>query len=109
LLGATTSRILVDIAGFLMAVYLIRSYLAGVADVVFYAKVLIMSFIMLAVLYSLSTFVSNGTATLIPYAIVGGAILFLCVRGFGLLTEEDKRYLEHSMPSRFGRLMRLLG
>ena len=40
LLGATTSRILVDIAGFLIAVYLIRNYLAGVADVVFYAKVI---------------------------------------------------------------------
>jgi O-antigen/teichoic acid export membrane protein len=108
LLGATTSRILVDIAGFLMAVYLIRNYLAGVADIGFYAKVFAMSFIMLAVLYSLSAFVSDGLVTLIPYALIAGAILFLCVRGFGLLTEEDKRYLEHFMPSRFSRLMRSL-
>jgi stage V sporulation protein B len=106
--GAATSRVLVDIAGFLMAVYLTKNYLAGVADVGFYAKVFATSFIMLAVLLSLSTFVSDRTMTLIPYSLIGGTILLLCVRGFGLLTEEDKRYLEHFMPSSLGRLMQIL-
>ena len=91
-----------------MTVYLTKNYLAGVADIGFYAKVLIISFIMLAVLFSLSTFVSDSTITLIPYILIGGAILLLCVRGFGLLTEEDKRYLEHFVPSRLNRLMRFL-
>ncbi len=108
LLGATTSRILVDIAGFLMAVYLTKNYLVGVADIGFYVKVFLMSFIMLAVLFSLSTFVSDRTTTLIPYFLIGGGILLLCVRGFGLLTEEDKRYLEHFLPSELSRLMRFL-
>ncbi len=108
LLGAVTSRILVDIAGFLMTVYLTKNYLAGVADIGFYAKVLIISFIMLATLFSLSTFVSDSTITLIPYILIGGAILLLCVRGFGLLTEEDKRYLEHFVPAKLNRLVRFL-
>jgi O-antigen/teichoic acid export membrane protein len=108
LLGATTSRVLVDVAGFLMTVYLTRRYLTGVADFRFYVKVVVMSLTMFAVLYSLSTYVSDGTITLIPYFIIGGAIVLLCVRGLGLLTEEDKRYLEHFVPSRLGRMMRLL-
>ncbi len=107
LLGAATSRILVDIAGFLMTVYLTRHYLSGVADIRFYVKVIVMSLISFAILSSLSAFVSDGTITLIPYFLIGGAILLLCVRGFGLLNEEDKRYLEHLTPSRLGRLARL--
>jgi stage V sporulation protein B len=106
LLGATTSRILVDIAGFIMTVYLVKNYLTNVADIGFYAKVSVTSFIMFAVLLSLSTFVSDEIVMLIPYVAVGGAILLLCMRSFGLLTEEDKRYLEHFMPSGLGRLMR---
>ena len=94
--------------GFLLTVYLIKNYLVDVADIGFYAKVSVMSLIMFAVLLSLSTFVSDRTATLVPYALIGGAILLLCVRGFGLLTEEDEKYLEHFMPSRLGRLMRFL-
>ena len=93
LLGATTSRILVDIAGFLLTVYLIKSYLVDVADIGFYAKVSVMSIIMFAALLALSTFVSGRTVTLIPYALIGGAILLLCIRGFRLLTEEDERSL----------------
>ena len=61
-----------------MAVYLIRNYLAGVADIRFYAKVLVMSFIMLAVLFSLSTFVSDGIVTLIRTPLLGEQF-FSCV------------------------------
>jgi len=108
ILGAATSRILVDIAGFLMAVYLTKSYLAGVADVGYHAKVFASSFIMLGVLFSLSKFVSNRTLTLVPYALIGTAVFLLCARGLQLLTEEDKKYLEHFMPASLGRLMRML-
>jgi stage V sporulation protein B len=108
ILGAATSRILVDVAGFLMAVYLTKSYLTGVADIGFHAKVFVASFIMLGVLFSLSKFVSNRTLTLIPYALIGGVVLLLCARGLRLLTEEDKRHLEHFMPVILSRLMHLL-
>ncbi len=108
ILGAATSRIVVDIAGFLMAVYLTKAYLAGVADVGFHAKVIASSLIMLGVLFSLSKFLSNRTLTLGPYALIGAAVFLLCARGLQLLTEEDKRYLEHFMPASLGRLMRML-
>ncbi len=108
ILGAATSRILVDVAGFLMAVYLTKSYLAGVADVGFHTKVFVASFVMLGALFSLSKFVSNRTLTLAPYALIGVVVFLLCARGLRLLTEEDKRYLEHFMPATLGRLMRLL-
>jgi O-antigen/teichoic acid export membrane protein len=108
LLGATTSRILVDVAGFLLAAYLTKNYLGGIADIGFYAKVFAMSFIMLAALSSLSIFVSDRTITLLPYALVGGTIVLLCARGFRLLTEEDKVYLEHFMPSKLGKLVQSL-
>jgi O-antigen/teichoic acid export membrane protein len=108
LLGAATSRTLVDVAGFLMAVYLTKSYLKGVADIDFHGKVIASSFIMLGVLFSLSKFVSNRTLTLIPYTLIGVAVFLLCARGLRLLTEEDKRYLEHFMPNSVSRLMRVL-
>jgi O-antigen/teichoic acid export membrane protein len=108
LLGAATSRVLVDVAGFLIAMYLARNYLRGVADIGFQAKLFVASSIMLAVLFSMSKFISNTAFTLIPYGLLGGVVLLLCVRWLGLLTEEDKRYLEHFMPRTLGRLMRML-
>jgi O-antigen/teichoic acid export membrane protein len=108
LLGAATSRTLVDVAGFLMAVYLTKSYLKGVADIDFHGKVFASSFIMLGVLFSLSKFVSNRTLTLLPYTLIGVAVFLVCARGLHLLTEEDKRYLEHFMPNGLSRIMRTL-
>jgi O-antigen/teichoic acid export membrane protein len=108
LLGAATSRTVVDVAGFLIAVYLTRNYLRGVADVRFQAKIIASSLVMLGVLFSLSKFVSNRALTLIPYSLIGVAVLLMCVRALRLLTEEDKRHLEHFMPSSLARVMRLL-
>ncbi len=108
LLGAATSRILVDIAGFMMALYLTKSYLSAVPDVGFQAKVLASSFIMLVALSCLSVFLSHRTMTLLPYSIVGGAIFLLCARGMHLFTEEDRRYIENFMPRSMSRLVRVL-
>ena len=108
LLGAATSRILVDVAGFLVALYLTRSYISGVADFGFHAKVLVSSFIMLVVLASLSAFVSDRTMTILPYALVGMGIMLICARGMHLLTEEDKQHLEHFVPRSMGRILRAI-
>ena len=107
LLGATSSRIAVDIAGFLIAVYLTKNYFRNVIDLGFYAKVIAMSFIMFVVLFSLSELVDDSTMSLVPYMLIGGAIIFLCVRAFGLLTEEDERYLEQFVPAKFRNLLRV--
>ncbi len=108
LLGAATSRTLVDVAGFLMALYLTRSYLKGVTDFWFQVKLIASSLVMLGVLFGMSKFISNRALTLIPYSLIGVAVLLLCVRGLRLLTEEDKRYLGHFVPRRAGRVMRWL-
>jgi O-antigen/teichoic acid export membrane protein len=108
LLGAATSRTLVDVAGFLMAVYLTRSYLRGIADIGFQIKLMASSLVMLGVLFGMSKFISNRALTLVPYSIIGVAVLLVCARGLRLLTEEDKRYIEHFVPSRVGRVMRQL-
>jgi stage V sporulation protein B len=108
LLGAATSRTLVDIAGFLMALYLTRSYLRGVTDFWFQVKLIVSSLVMLGVLFSMSKFISNRALTLVPYSLIGVAVLLLCARGLRLLTEEDKLYLEHFVPSSVGRVMRKL-
>ncbi len=108
ILGAATSRILVDIAGFLVALYLTRSYLSSMADLGFQTKVLFSSFIMLAVLLSLSTFVSAQMLTIVPYSAIGAVILLVCARAFHLLSEEDKRYLDSFMPPKVARIVRTL-
>ncbi len=91
-----------------MAVYLTKSYFKGVVDLGFYAKVLLMSIIMFGLLFSLSQFVSNSIMTLIPYTIIGSAVLLVSVHALGLLTVEDERYLEHFVPGKLGKLMRVL-
>lgn len=105
ILGATASRILVDIAGFLVALYLTRNYLRGVADLKFQAKLFVTSFILYAVLSSLSSFVSDRISTIIPYSVIAGIILLLCVRGMKLLTEEDKKHLERMVPPSISRFL----
>ena len=106
LVGAATSRILVDLAGFVMTVYLTKSYFKNVVDVGFYAKVIISSLIVFGVLASLSEFVDDSLMSLIPYIFIGGGVLYLCVRLMGILTEEDKKYIEHFVPAKFGKLLR---
>jgi O-antigen/teichoic acid export membrane protein len=108
LLGATTSRVLVDIAGFLMAAYLTKGYFRNVIDVGFYAKVIMMSIVMFGVLAALSEYVSNSIVTLVPYILVGSGVLLVCTKAFRILTEEDKRYLEHFVPGKLGNLIELL-
>ncbi len=108
LLGAATSRTLVDVAGFVMALFLTKSYLSGVIDLGFHFRVLTASSVMLAVLQSLSKFVSHRVITLLPYGLIGGAVLLISARALHLLTEEDKRYIEHFMPGGLGRYVRRL-
>jgi O-antigen/teichoic acid export membrane protein len=108
LLGAATSRVLVDIAGFLLAVYLTRGYLKGVTDIGFQAKVFLASLIMLGVLFGMSKYMSNSAWTLLPYGAIGAGVFLLCIREMHVLTDEDKRYLEHFMPPTVSRLLRVL-
>jgi O-antigen/teichoic acid export membrane protein len=108
LLGAATSRTLVDVAGFLMALYLTRSYLRGIGDMWFQIKLVASSLVMLGVLFGMSKFISNRALTLVPYSLIGVAVLLVCARGLRLLTEEDKLYLEHFMPRSVSRVMRQL-
>jgi O-antigen/teichoic acid export membrane protein len=108
LLGAATSRVLVDVAGFLMALYLTKKYFKNVVDLGFYSKVLLMSLVMFVVLSMLSGFVSDSFYTLIPYILVGSLVLVLCVRGLHVLTPEDKNYLEHFVPAKMTRLVHFI-
>jgi len=108
LLGAATSRVLVDVAGFLMALYLTKRYFRNVVDLGFYSKVILTSFIMFVVLFALSQLVSDSFYTLIPYILIGVLVMILCIRGFKVLTEEDKKYLEHFVPAKLTKLTHLL-
>lgn len=108
ILGAATSRVLVDVAGFLMALYLTKSYLSAVPDVRFQAKTIAASIVVFLALSSLSAFISDRTMTLLPYSVVGVGLFLLCARGMHLLNDEDKRHLEHFMPARLGKLVWVL-
>lgn len=108
ILGATASRILVDIAGLAVAVYLTRDFLAGTFDFVFLGKVLATSALVFAVVYSLSTLVSYGPMTIVSYSIVAGGLFILCARGMHILNEADKRRLERFLPPPAGKYLRML-
>ncbi len=98
LIGATTTRVLADVVGFLAALYYTREYIPGTGDVGFQAKVFVSSAAAFAVMYALSTFLSDSTLTLVPYTLVGIGVMLVCARGLNMLTAEDKRYLGNLVP-----------
>lgn len=108
ILGATASRILVDVAGMALAIVLTREFLRGVFDFRYLAKVLSASGVVFAVLYSLSTLVSHRPGTLLSYSAVGFGLFLLSARGLHIFDEADKRRAEHVTPGFLKKYVRVL-
>lgn len=108
ILGATASRIMVDMAGLVVAALLTREYLRGVFDFRFLAKVLAASVVVFSALYSLSSLISYRPMTLVSYSMVAGVIFLVCVRELRILDEADKRRLEHVLPAFLKKYVRIL-
>ncbi len=108
ILGATASRILVDMAGLGVAAFLTREYLGSMFDFRFLAKVLAASALVFSVLYSLSALVSSSPDTLLSYSVIGGAVFVLCIREMHILDDADKRRVLHALPPILKRYVRAL-
>jgi O-antigen/teichoic acid export membrane protein len=108
LTGAVSSKVAVSLVGAGVSIYLCRSYLGKLDGWIFYLKGLISSLFPFAVLFLLSTFFSSRLITLVPYAALFVVIYLACVRGFHLVTQEDRAYLAHTLPGRLQRLINFL-
>jgi hypothetical protein len=89
----------------LVSVLFVRRYLRNLDSRSFYVKGVIASVIPFIPVFLLSTFVSNRTLTLVPYTILGGLVILLCIRSMRLLTVEDRSFLAHVLPARFQRFL----
>jgi len=108
ILGATVTRILVDIAGLGVAVYLTRDFIGGAIDFRFQGKVFVTSILIFIVISTMSALISFRPATITPYSIIAGALFIVCAREMHVLTEADKNHLEHFLPPPAGKYLRLL-
>ena len=106
--GAAVSRVVVMAIGCAMSMYFIRDYLKGFRDFEFFAKALVASASPAIVVYALSVFVSSRLFTLLPYSVAAIAIFLLSERVLGLLSAEDKSFLEGAMPAQLRWIGRLL-
>ena len=106
--GAALSKIATALIGTLVAIYYVRMYAKNLDRLKFYGKCIISSAVPFAASLALTLFVSSRTLTLIPYALLSAVLFLLCLRIMKVLSEEDKRYLSHLLPSFGQKILKLI-
>jgi O-antigen/teichoic acid export membrane protein len=106
LVGGAISKDLVAVLGLIVTIYVGRSYLRGLDRFGFYAKSILPSIGVFALVYGLSTFVANRALTLIPYSLGALIVFVLLVKALKLLSDEDRYFLSHILPKSLQRLVR---
>jgi O-antigen/teichoic acid export membrane protein len=106
--GAALSRVGMFVAGSLLSLYFIRDHLLGPANYRFMGKALVSAVIPAVGVYLPSVMISDRVLTLIPYTVLGLALFVVCAKLSRLLSQEDKSYLGHLLPSGFHWVLRLL-
>ncbi len=106
--GAALSKIATALIGTLVAIYYVRMYARNLDRLKFYGKCIISSAVPFAASLALTLFVSSRTLTLIPYALLSAVLFLFCLRIMKVLSEEDKRYLSHLLPSFGQKILKLI-
>ena len=107
-MGGAVSKDLVAVLGLIVTIYVGRSYLKGLDKFRFYAKSILPSIGVFALVYGLSTFVANRALTLLPYSLGALVIFLLLVKALKLLSDEDRYFLSHVLPKSLQRLVRFI-
>jgi O-antigen/teichoic acid export membrane protein len=100
LAGAAYSRITLLVIGGILSLFIIRRYLPGQVEIKFYGKALLASVIPAALVSFLTYGLSSRVETLVPYTLLAVLLYFLCARFVGLLSPQDKSFIEHLLPAR---------
>lgn len=108
IVGAAIAKDTAMIFGMVVAIFFVREYLHKLDPFMFYGKVLIAATLPAFVIFVLSTELSNRTVSLIPYSLIGGLLFLSCVKGMKILTEEDRSFLSHLLPSFLHKLLRII-
>ena len=108
LAGAAVSKVTIFTVGCAVSLYFIRPYLKGVIDLGFLAKALVSAGVPAVVVYALSLVVASRVLTLVPYTLLGLLLFFGCARTLKLFNAEDRSFVAHLLPARFGWITKLL-
>jgi O-antigen/teichoic acid export membrane protein len=106
--GAAFSRVAIFAAGSILSLYFIRDHLLGPPNYRFMGKAFVSAVIPAVGVYLPSVLISDRVLTLIPYTALGLALFVVCAKLLGLLSQEDKTYLSHLLPSELHWILRLL-
>jgi O-antigen/teichoic acid export membrane protein len=99
LAGAAYSRVAMFVLGCGLSLYFIRRYFPRPINYRFFAKALVGSAVPSAIVYFLTTMISNRIVTILPYTLLGVALFVGCAKLLRILTSEDKSYLAHLLPT----------
>jgi O-antigen/teichoic acid export membrane protein len=108
LAGAAYSRVTIMVVGAAISLYFMRGYLKGATSLNFLSKALLSSAVPAAVVFALSTLVSNRILTLLPYTVLGVLLYLGCARAFKLLSDEDRSFVAHLLPEKVQWIVRML-
>jgi O-antigen/teichoic acid export membrane protein len=97
--GAAVSRVAVALIGTFVGLYYSRKYLGSFDSAKFYLKCLVCAVVPFSASYVLTTYVSSGLLTLVPYGIISILLFIACLKGLRVLTEQDKGFISHLLPS----------
>jgi O-antigen/teichoic acid export membrane protein len=106
--GGAISRVLESLIGMLISIYFARKYFGKLDTLKFYAKGIAASAALFAIVFSLTTFVGNGTISLIPYSIIGVVLFLFLIKTTHILNDEDRGFISHALPSSLKRFLRYL-
>lgn len=106
--GAAYSRVVMFVAGSLLALYFIRDHIPRPAPLRFIAKATLAAVVAAVGVYIPSLLVSDRALTLVFYTVLGLALYVICAKALKLFSPEDRSYLSHLLPSGLQWIMRLL-
>jgi O-antigen/teichoic acid export membrane protein len=108
LVGAAVARSMTAIVGMVVALYIGRSFLSNLDKWTFYVKALLAAAIPFSVDFTLTSFVSDKSWTIVPFTLIGAGIFLACLSLFKVLNDEDKTFFYGAMPSSIRKKLQFL-
>jgi O-antigen/teichoic acid export membrane protein len=99
LVGASVARSVSAIVGLIFACYIAKEFLKDLDRSNFYLRATISAAGPFVVVWSLTTFVSSKTWTIVPYTLIGAGMFLGCLFFLRVLNNEDREFLLSALPS----------
>jgi len=108
IMGAAIARDATAVLGMSVSIVAARRFIAKLDPSRFYLRALLCSLFPFFVIWTLSSYFSQGLLTIIPYSLIAALIFVASLRALRVLSGEDRALLRHVLPRSFNRILRYL-